>query len=288
MTENIGLSVIIPVYNDPDGIRVTLSSLLKQKNAPALEILVVDNDSDDDTLSVISEFESKYPQLVTALEEIDIQSSYAARNKGIKHSSGRVLAFLDADESVGPTWAADVWTRFEQSDVDYLGCNVDVYIPEEENTFWARYDAEMGLPVEHYLKAKQFAPTCALAIRRTVVDKVGTFNENLVSGGDKEFGHRVHEAGFRSGFAEDIVVRHPARTTSREHVKKAIRIGRGRTQLWRSVGLDSHPFSPVRFLPPSPKRVRTRMRGEEPFIKVYSAAYLLKLVQTTSSCKEYL
>ncbi|MFC5279646.1 glycosyltransferase [Halorubrum rubrum] len=102
-----------------------------------------------------------------------------------------------------------------------------MYIPEGENTFWARYDVVMGLPVEHYLKSKQFAPTCALVIRKEIIKQVGKFDQSLVSGGDKEFGKRVHKAGFNSRYAANIIVRHPARTTFKAHLKKAARIGEG-------------------------------------------------------------
>lgn len=283
------LSVVIPVYNDPSGVRDTLRTLINQETpTDQYEILVVDNNSTDETPSVIDEFETAHSDIVTGLEETEIQSSYATRNTGIEHASGELIGFLDADVTVEETWVDDVIDRFENTDVDYLGCNVEMYIPEGKTTFWAQYDKAMGLPVKHYLKTKQFAPTAALVVRKMVLDDVGYFDEKLKSGGDKEFGYRVHEGGFVSGYAEDIVVRHPARTTFREHVKKAARIGRGRTQLWRSQGLGPHPVSPVQLLPPSIKRIKSRMGGREPFVKVYLTAYFLKLVQTLSSIKEFL
>lgn len=284
MTEP-ALSVVVPVYNDPAGVRETLRSLTEQRcSTDRYEVLVVDNNSTDSTTDVIAEFEDRYPNVVVGLSETDVQSSYAARNTGIEHARADVIAFVDADMTVDPTWVDAVCGVFERSSVDYLGYEVELYAPDGERTFWAQYDLATGLPVEHYLRTKQFAPTCALAVRATVFDAVGLFDESLVSGGDKEFGRRVDDAGFEMGFEASITVRHPARTTFREHVKKARRIGRGQMQLWERHRLAAHPLSPTRVLPPSPWRIRSRTRSLDGFLSVYLAAYLLKLIQSWYLC----
>ncbi|WP_353633800.1 glycosyltransferase [Halobacterium sp. NMX12-1] len=280
------LSIIVPVYNDPDGLRQTLSSLVDQPNTPEFEIIVVDNNSTDETPQVIREFERRYSDIIFGFSETDIQSSYAARNTGIKQASGEILAFIDADVIVGDTWITDVWHQFQESNVDYLGCNVEMYIPNGNDTFWARYDCSMGLPVRHYIRTKQFAPTCALALRRSVLDEVGCFDEELVSGGDKEFGHRVSTAGFKLEFAPKITVQHPARSTFKSHIGKAIRIGEGQFRLWKEHDLASHPFSPIRILPPSPSRVRERKRNKQNFAATYATAYLFKVIQAISAASE--
>lgn len=282
------LSVIIPVYNDSGGLRQTLSSLVKQREAPEYEVIVVDNDSTDETPDVIEEFEAKYPDIVFGCSETDIQSSYAARNTGIEHASGEIIGFIDADVTVDETWVADVYERFHESNVDYLGCNVEMYIPEGEDTFWARYDVAMGLPVEHYLGKKNFAPTCALAVRGEIFDSDILFDESLVSGGDKEFGKRVHEAGSKMDYAGTIVVRHPARTSFVSQFRKAVRIGKGQMELWRKHGLARHPLSFIRVLPPSPLRIKERNDGGLHWLSIYICSYVLKLIQTGSSIKQYI
>ena len=282
------LSVIIPVYNDPDGLRQTLSSLVNQRHNPVFEAIVVDNNSTDETPQVIEEFEREYPDIVFGCEEIDIQSSYAARNTGIENASGEILAFIDADITVGVTWVADVHERFQESDVDYLGCDVEMYIPVGKKTFWARYDYSMGLPVKHYLQTKRFAPTCSLVVRKTVLDDQGHFDESLVSGGDKEFGHRVDAAGFNMKFAADITVQHPVRNTFESHIKKAKRIGIGQFQLWEKYNLADHPLSPIRFLPPNPSRILERKCGEENFVTIYFVSYFLKIVQASTAAYKVL
>jgi len=283
------LSVVVPVYNDPDGVRETLRSLTDQESpSDRYEVLVVDNDSTDATPEVVSAFEARHPDVVVGLSETDIQSSYAARNTGIEHACADIIAFVDADMTVESTWVDDILDALDGSAVDYLGTEVEMYVPDGVETFWARYDRAMGLPVGHYLRTKQFAPTCALAVRAAVFDEVGRFDETLVSGGDKEFGRRVHDAGFEMGFAETITVHHPVRTTFRAHLKKARRIGRGQTQLWARHGLATHPLSPTRFLPPSPSRLRDRNRDDAVAVPLfYFVAYLFKLVQTAEAIRQW-
>lgn len=282
------LSVIIPVYNDSDGVRQTLSSLVNQRVNPKFEIIVVDNNSTDETPQVIEEFERKHSEIVYGCDETDIQSSYAARNTGIENSSGEILAFIDSDVTVENNWVSNVVEYFGETEVEYLGCNVKMYIPEGEESVWAKYDASMGLPVEHYLETKQFVPTCALAVRREVVDQVGSFDESLTSGGDKEFGKRVHNADVRMDYSDQITVRHPARDTFRELVIKAKRVGAGQFQLWQQNKLSPHPLSPIKFLPPSPSRVVSRSAGSLSTTVIYPLEYFLKLIQSFTALKSYI
>lgn len=78
-----------------------------------------------------------------------------------------------------------------------------------------------------------FAATANLVVAREVVDEVGPFRRHLQSGGDAEWGERATAAGHRVVFRDDVVVRHPARATVGELVRKARRTTRGAEQLGR-------------------------------------------------------
>lgn len=243
-TPEIRITVVIPVYNDSLGIRHTLRSLTRQ-SLDSYEIVAVDNGSTDETRDVIQEFDAEHEN-VNLYVENEIQGSYAARNKGIQHAEGDVLAFLDADETVDEDWLETALEAMQKQDVDYLGCNVELTLLED--TLVGRYNARTGFPVEQYLEEQHYAPTCALLVRREVFEDVGTFDSRLISGGDREFGERVHEAGYEQSYAEDAVVKHPARTSFESLAKKNFRVGRGFCQKQR--------YYPDRFgtpgIPPSP------------------------------------
>lgn len=285
------LSIIIPVYNDPNGIKITLNSLIEQTYSD-YTILSVDNNSTDNTTEIITTIASDYSVLVQPHKETDIQSSYAARNTGIEHASGDVLLFLDADMWVPETWIADMVTTLESNDYDYLGCNVEVVADDQPN-FWEGYEQSFSFPVKTYLADKHFAPTCALAVRREVFDEVGLFDHRLESGGDKEFGQRVYRAGFKQGYAEDVTAYHPARDSWDALYSKALRIGRGRAQMRKhhpEVGNYPHPLHPINYLPPSPLRLRRRFSGRDTsvasLVGFYFLEYVLKVIQAYGTLRK--
>ena len=167
----MNISVIIPVYNDPEGLRDTLESLVDQDFDGEYEVLVVDNNSTDCTGEVIGEFEESYPDLVRGLEEDDIQSSYAARNKGVEESEGSVLCFVDADMWVDSDWLSSVNRFMDESGADYVGCNVETV--RNSDSFASLYNSLKAFDVERYLENEHYAPTCCLVVRKRVFDEVG-------------------------------------------------------------------------------------------------------------------
>ncbi|QSW99647.1 glycosyltransferase [Haloterrigena alkaliphila] len=223
------ISIVVPVYNDPKGIVTTLESLLTLQADHDHEIVIVDNNSTDSTLEIVRSYEN---DRLTLAHETEIQSSYAARNTGIRNTDSNILAFVDADMTVPDDWLESALHTFQTTGADYMGYNVELTLTDNP-TLAARYDHHTGFPVQQYLEHQQFAPTCCLFVRREVFEDVGLFDHRLVSGGDKEFGNRVHEAGYDMHFAEDVTMYHPTRNTVRELVKKDRRVGRGLCQLQR-------------------------------------------------------
>ena len=222
------ISVIIPVYNDPQGVKDTLESLVNQ-TYPNYQIIVADNGSTDSTLDVVHDFSEKYPDLIEVVVEDSIQSSYAARNKGIKTAKGSIIAFVDADMSVKDDWIQKISESMEKNKADYLACRVDIYSDDE--SLVSKYNMLTGFPLEEYVYTRHFAPTCCLVVKRKIFDELGDFDSNLISGGDYEFGVRVYNSGKQLFYDPEIVMYHPARSTLKQLIKKSFRIGRGFYQL---------------------------------------------------------
>lgn len=223
------LAVVVPVYNDPTGIEATLGALRTQSLDT---VVVVDNASTDGTGSLVGRYAADV-DAVECLVESTVQSSYAARNTGIRNTDADVLAFLDADMTVSDDYFDRALTALHENDLDYLGCRVDLTIPDDERTLTARYNAHTGFPVEQYLARHRYVPTCALFVRRAVFEDVGLFDPRLLSGGDMEFGNRVDAAGYEMGYCADAVASHPVRSSVRSLYGKNVRVGRGHCQLQR-------------------------------------------------------
>lgn len=244
------VSVVVPVYNDPEGIRDTLSALTSQTYpSDRLEILPVDNGSTDRTREVIRQFAAEY-DTVELVVEGEVQGSYAARNAGTEKSTGEVLAFVDADMYADDDWLVSAVEA--TLDAPYVGCNVELVVDGKE-TLAAEFDARTAFPVERYVRHQQYAPTCCLLVRRSVVEDVGAFDPRLVSGGDSEFGARVADAGYEQSFAADATLYHPVRDSFGSLVNKELRVGRGLCQ--------RQEFYPERFgrpgIPPRPSGAKS-------------------------------
>lgn len=220
------ISFIIPVYNDPEGLEDTLNSIVNQElEEERYEVLVVDNGSTDDTSKVIKRFSDQNSN-IKGLEEDKIQSSYAARNKGIENSKGRIICFLDADMFTEKTYLSDIKNYFEENqEVDYIGCRVEMV--NNSDTITGRYNKLKGFPIEKYMDEKGFAPTCCLSVRKKVFSSTGLFNQELISGGDKLFGKKAKNKGLEMRYVDEIKVFHPVRDNWREIRSKYFRMGRG-------------------------------------------------------------
>lgn len=268
-------SIVIPVYDDPEGLATTLDSL-REQTATDYEVIVADNGSTDGTTEIAREY--AHGDRVRLVVEDGVQSSYAARNAGIAAAEGDVIGFLDADEWVEDDYVESITTLVGGDGPSYVGCDVDLVA---DGGTIARYRHATGFPIERYVTEHRFAPTCSLVVHRRVFDAVGTFDDRLRSNGDLEFGRRVHEAGFDLAFEDGITVYHPARSTVRELVAQNLRIGRGRAGIRRyhDDRLDvRHPLDPRGFLPVDPLGFHGSVAGSYESRAELPAWYLLACV----------
>lgn len=284
------ISVVIPVYNDPDGIKDTLDSLVIQDYPPHhFEVIVVDNGSTDHTAAVIREYGRDNPKI--RLEtEYSVHSSYAARNKGISSSRGSVIAFMDADMSVRADWLMRINRSLQENDGDYLACGVEIV--GRDKTIYELYDKITGFPVGSYLHDDHFAPTCCLVVRKSLFMELGLFDSRLISGGDLEFGNRAYHSGKKLCYDPEIVMRHPARSSFRAHYKKLFRVGRGLRQLTvyypeRFHDREYTAWNPRNYIPRTPWNFFRSYKGNKTWdelrltdkIRVYLINWVLQLAK---------
>ena len=102
------ISIIIPVYNGSLLIERCLNSVFNQNGDYILEVIVVDDGSTDNSLQVLED----YPQPLIILKQAN-QGPTVARNKGIEKTTGKYLAFLDADDYWEPTFLKETVSFLE-------------------------------------------------------------------------------------------------------------------------------------------------------------------------------
>ena len=252
--ENILCSVIVPTYNDPDGIVITLKSLLNQKTKIKYEIIAVDNNSQIKLDEILDKHKIKKNKLLRIFFEKKSQSSYAARNLGIKNAKGDIICFIDSDMWVDSKYIEDVLSIYKIFNINknspfYLACNVEIVV--NKNNIFEKYDKFTGFNIKEYVKKGNFAPTNCLIINKETIRNVGVFDGRLESSGDWEFGQRVFSSGIEQHFSENITLYHPARNSLKSLLNKKTRIGRGfkklkllskkNTNIFRLI-IPSNPF----------------------------------------------
>lgn len=231
------VSVIIPVFNDKDRLILCLQALEKQNySKDKYEVIVVDNGSTDNVQSIVKQFN----QAKLAFEKKT--GSYAARNKGISVAKGILLAFTDSDCIPCEDWLKNgVYHITQNSKCGLVAGKIKIF-PQTNGypTLIELYDISTGFQQECYLKERHFSVTANLITSKRVVKQVGLFNPLLKSGGDLDFGLRIHKAGYEQIYADKVIVMHPARHTFSQLFNQAIRVAGGRYQLAKESHNTKH------------------------------------------------
>src|SRR5689334_13607723 len=99
------ITVILCTYNRCNNLAKALASVAVQKMSPGVqwEVLVVDNNSRDQTPAVVRKFAEEHPGRFRYLFEPRPGKSFAL-NSGIEQAAGDILAFLDDDVVVESSW----------------------------------------------------------------------------------------------------------------------------------------------------------------------------------------
>ncbi|SNR49898.1 Glycosyltransferase involved in cell wall bisynthesis [Lutibacter agarilyticus] len=96
MDSNINTSIIIPCFNAEDFLERAVESVFIQKLSN-FEIILIDNNSKDNTISIINQLVGKHPKIITSIVESKPGAPYA-RNAGLNLAKGKYIQFLDADD----------------------------------------------------------------------------------------------------------------------------------------------------------------------------------------------
>lgn len=229
------VSVVVPVLDDAARLAACLDALAGQQEAPAFEVVVVDNGSTDDSVAVACAHPAQ-PVVVRASR----RGSYAARNAGARAARGAVLAFTDADCVPAPDWVA----RGAAACATHPVVGGDVRVARSAApTRWERYDRAVYLRQRELVAQQGFAATADLWVRRDAWEAVGPFDAVLLSSGDLEWGRRAAAVGLPVVFAADVVVGHAPRTSARQTWALHRRLGAGWSVLagrgqWPPLRLD--------------------------------------------------
>ena len=126
------VSVIVPVYNVENYIRKCLESLVEQ-TLEEIEIIIVNDGTKDNSMSIIKEFADKYPQKIVILEKENGGLS-DARNYAIPHAKGEYIAFLDSDDYIEKNMYEDMYEIAKKEKSDMVECDFYWEYPHKTKT----------------------------------------------------------------------------------------------------------------------------------------------------------
>ena len=216
------ITVILCTYNRCADLRVALGSLAASilPDSSSWEVLVVDNNSSDQTREVVQEICSLHPGRFLYLFESRQGKSYAL-NTGIKEARGDILAFVDDDVTVTATWLQNLTAGLH--DGKWAGAGGRI-LPDR--TFspprWLLVNGPYALaPLALFDLGPQARPLSEppfgtnMAFRRDVFEQYGGFRTDLgpqpgskIRNEDTEFGHRLIAASERLRYEPSAVVHH--------------------------------------------------------------------------------
>lgn len=219
----MNITLILCTYNRCESLAKTLESIamLKVPGSVEWEVLVVDNNSTDQTRDVVEEFGRRYPGRFRYLYEPQ-QGLSCARNAGIRAARGDIFAFTDDDAIVEPDWLWNLASALRGKECAGAGGRIVPVWPGPRPNWLSVNDPDtMGAFVAFDLGTEAGPLTrppygANMAFRREAFEKYGDFRADLGRSGsnlqgreDVEFANRLLAGGERLRYAPSAVVRHP-------------------------------------------------------------------------------
>lgn len=238
-TQTAVVSVIIPCFRQGRFLSNAIESVLKQ-TYPSIEIVVVDDGSDDDTMSVANRFSDRVQYV-----RRENGGPAAARNTGLNVVKGKYLCFLDADDQIHPhaiEWLVDAAQGKEE-----ILCVMGVrdFIHNEDLTTGREHFPPQDGSLEERLLLNNFNPPMAFLCSRQMVLNVGGFDPSAGVNAceDWDMWLRLLFAGARLIPLYQIGAYYRQHPSS--HSQNKLRMARSRAEVMRRTlqYLENHPDS---------------------------------------------
>jgi len=226
------VSIIIPCYNEQSTIRLLLDALLGQTFPRAeMEVIIADGMSTDGTRGEIAAFQKEHPDLDVHVVDNSVRSIPSALNRAIEASRGGIIVRLDAHSKPYPDYVERCVTALEEKRGDNVGGVWE--IQPGADTWVAKSIAvaaahPLGVGDALYRHAKHAAEVDTVpfgSFRRELIDRIGYFDETLLTNEDYEFNARIRKAGGRIWLDPSIRSTYFARSSLVELMKQYWRYG---------------------------------------------------------------
>lgn len=188
---NIEVSFIVPAKNEGDHLPACLNAIqIAGKECKNFEIIVVDNNSTDNTGQVLKRYHC------TVINNIK-PGAAASRNAGSKIARGKYLAFIDADCVIHRQWAMRMIEHLNNNDIVAAGTKIS---PDMSHATWVQrmifdLNNRPGKEKSDNIRIVKWIGTSNLMIRRKSFYEIDGFNDSLITCEDVDFSRRITRHG---------------------------------------------------------------------------------------------
>ena len=254
MTRPMRFSIVIATYNRAAMLKDTLESLSHLQPSAPWEVVVVDNNSPDDTRAIVEAAAPSFPVALRYAFEKE-QGRSAALNCGFRLAEGEIIVTTDDDVRVAPDWLDQIEFGLAAKQCDYVGGRVvpiweappPRWLPRGGSRLWAVI-ALLDYGPESIAFGKRVPLGVNMAMRRQAIERAGGFDTTIGRKAGTLLGQEVREwclraraAGLTGYYIPAIVVQHliPADRLNKKYFRRWFYWrGISRAQLYERWGFD--------------------------------------------------
>lgn len=233
------ISVLMPVLNEERSVVQAVRSVLDQQGVD-VEVLVIDGNSADRTIELVSELVSADPR-VRLLHNPDTVIP-AGLNIGLQNSRGSYVARVDGHASISPDYLARAmrWLTTEPKMGSVGGLRIGVGSTAVGRAIALVLSSPFGIgnSINHFAKEPQLTDHASFGVfRADAARAVEGWDESLLVNEDVDFDHRLQEHGYLIGFDPEMKVYWQVRESVPALFRQYRRYGRGKGLMIRKNGL---------------------------------------------------
>lgn len=240
----VEVSVVIPCYNGADTLGEQLDSLAAQTWSGEWEVIVSDNGSTDESVTVARRFENRLP--LTIVDAGEKQGQAYAYNRGVEASSGEYLLLCDADDVMHPGYVEAMVEALQTH--PYVGGHER---HDNINAQWLQARAQTNNKEGGLIRSchRPFVAGCTIGVQRSAFERVGGFDESIFELNDMDFGWRLAEVGITPTYVPDAHFYYRSRPTLWGNITQEYKVARGFMRVHRRHGHECYvKRRPAQFL----------------------------------------
>ncbi len=175
------VSFVVPAYNEGETIKDTIEHIFAVDYKKIEQVIIVNDCSTDNTKEVVEEMQKKYPKLILINNEKNLGNAARSKNVGLKHATGELIAFVDADSYPAKDSLKKMIGFFNDEKVGAVTCPILV---RGGKTFIERLQAieykmiAFTRKLLDYVDAIYVTPGPLAIYRREAIEQVNGFDGN--------------------------------------------------------------------------------------------------------------